>query len=151
MTYETEYQQFLCKFGAQFATSLRNAPLTNAPFSGFLSVGVQNPFSSLILSTNSSVSLAEIGQKGQTSDKIGFAKAPAKIGKENRLICQLFWGNSRYAVTIFSSETIIFFMQLHLPHFLWDSLQCAIAALSGLGIIYSLSAGNSLNNDQGKN
>ena len=30
----------LRKFGAQFATSLRNAPLANAPFSGFLNMVV---------------------------------------------------------------------------------------------------------------
>ena len=32
--------------------------------------------------------------------------------------CKLFWQPLRYAVTTFSSETIIFFMQLHLPYFL---------------------------------
>ena len=34
-----EIPAILCKFGAQFATNLRNAPLANAPFSGFLILG----------------------------------------------------------------------------------------------------------------
>ena len=42
----------------------------------------------------------------------------------------------RYAVTIFSSETITYFMQLHLPYFSWDSSQYACAAFKHLGIIY---------------
>ena len=41
-----------------------------------------------------------------------------------------------YAVTIFSSETIIFLMQLHLPYFSQDSSQYAFAAFKNLGIIY---------------
>ena len=36
LMYETKYPAILRKFGAQFATNLRNAPLANAPFSGFL-------------------------------------------------------------------------------------------------------------------
>ena len=37
---------------------------------------------------------------------------------------------SRYAVTIFSSGTISFFMQLHLPNFSWDSSQYAFAVFT---------------------
>ena len=39
---------------------------------------------------------------------------PTKIYAGN---CKLFWEYLRCAVTIISSETIIFFMQLHLPYF----------------------------------
>ena len=41
---------------------------------------------------------------------------------------KLTWESLRYAITIFSSETVIFFMQLHLPYFCWDSSQYAFAA-----------------------
>ena len=39
----------------------------------------------------------------------------------------------RFAVILISSETIIFFMQLHLPYFSWDSSQYAFAACKILG------------------
>ena len=34
--YDTEYQQIYCKFSARFASNFVHAPLTKAPFSGFL-------------------------------------------------------------------------------------------------------------------
>ena len=50
--------------------------------------------------------------------------------------CKLLWEYLRCAVTIFGSETIIFFMQSHLPYILWDYFQYAFAALKIIGIIY---------------
>ena len=50
--------------------------------------------------------------------------------------CKLFWQYLRCAVTIFGSETIIFFMLLHLPYFFWDSFQHAFAAFKMIGINY---------------
>ena len=50
------------------------------------------------------------------------------------VICKLFWESLRCAVTIFGSETIIFFVQLHLPFFSWDSFQCAFAAFTIISI-----------------
>ena len=49
---------------------------------------------------------------------------------------KLFWEYLRCAVTIFSFETILFFMQLHLPYFSWESSQYAFAAFKYVGIIY---------------
>ena len=36
---------------------------------------------------------------------------------------------------MFGSETIVFFMQLHLPFFFWDSCQYAVAPAKILGIM----------------
>ena len=65
--------------------------------------------------------------------EIGVNYHPPEIYAVNS---ELFWEYLRYAVTIFSSETIIFFMQFHLPCFSWDSSQYAFAAFKHLGFFF---------------
>ena len=69
------------------------------------------------------------------SDFLGSAQSTLPTGID-AVDCKLFRENLRCAVTIFGSETIIFFMQLHIPYFFWDSFQYAFAAFKTIEIIY---------------